>query len=92
MTGAEEKARAARRPRGQRACMSSRDASSGHATWHSASEASRRSTPRSRRSAIALAGVVAYYTTHTGAANTHARGIVRLVRAEPAPTIWPTPP
>ena len=40
--------------------------------------------------AMTLAGVVAYYTTHPGARDPHARETVRMMRRELSPTIWPT--
>jgi tetraprenyl-beta-curcumene synthase len=40
--------------------------------------------------AMTLAGVVAYYTTHPGAREPHARGTVAAVRHELSPAIWPT--
>ncbi len=49
-----------------------------------------REAPNGDHHAMTLAGVIAYYTTHPGARETHARTIVKSVRRELAPTIWPT--
>jgi hypothetical protein len=38
---------------------------------------------------MTLAGVVAYYTTHPGAREPHARRLVTVVRRELFPTVWP---
>ena len=46
--------------------------------------------PHSEHHAMTLAGVVAYYTTHPGAHDPNAREIVRMMRRELSPTIWPT--
>lgn len=45
--------------------------------------------PHSDHHAMTLAGVAAYYTTHPGARDPDAREIVRAVRGELSPTIWP---
>ena len=49
-----------------------------------------REAPHGSHHAMTLAGVLAYYTTHPGARDRHARGTVAAVRAELSPTIWPT--
>jgi tetraprenyl-beta-curcumene synthase len=49
-----------------------------------------RQMPDGDHHAITLAGVVAYYTTHPGAREPHARSTVAAVRHELSPTIWPT--
>ncbi len=49
-----------------------------------------REAPNGDHHAMTLAGVVAYYTTHPGARETHARIIVKAVRRELSPAIWPT--
>jgi tetraprenyl-beta-curcumene synthase len=49
-----------------------------------------REAPHGDRHAMTLAGVVAYYTTHPGARETHARELIAAVRRELSPTIWPT--
>ena len=46
--------------------------------------------PHGEHHAMTLAGVVAYYTTHPGASDAHARGIATAVRRELSPTIWAT--
>jgi hypothetical protein len=45
--------------------------------------------PHGKHHAMTLAGVVAYYTTHPGAREPHARGLVAAVRRELSPTVWP---
>jgi tetraprenyl-beta-curcumene synthase len=54
-------------------------------------EALRRSAlaPHAEHHTMTLAGVAAYYTSHPGAGDPDARDVVRIVRAELAPTIWP---
>jgi tetraprenyl-beta-curcumene synthase len=49
-----------------------------------------RLAPYSAHHIMTFAGVVAYYTSHPGAQERHARPIVAMVRRELAPTIWPT--
>jgi tetraprenyl-beta-curcumene synthase len=49
-----------------------------------------RLAPHSAHHIMTFAGVVAYYTSHPGAQERHARPIVAIVRRELAPTIWPT--
>jgi tetraprenyl-beta-curcumene synthase len=49
-----------------------------------------REAPHGEHHAMTLAGVVAYYTTHPGARDGYARGIVGAVQHELSPTIWPT--
>lgn len=49
-----------------------------------------RRAPDSAHHAMTLAGAVAYYTTHPGARETHARATVAAVRAELTWSIWPT--
>jgi tetraprenyl-beta-curcumene synthase len=46
--------------------------------------------PHGEHHVMTLAGVIAYYTTHPGARQGHARSIALALRAELAPTIWPT--
>ena len=46
--------------------------------------------PHAEHHAMTLAGVVAYYTTHPGAREEHAREIVEMMRRELSPAIWPT--
>ncbi|HEX5851520.1 MAG TPA: DUF2600 family protein [Solirubrobacteraceae bacterium] len=48
-----------------------------------------REAPHGAHHATTLAGVVAYYTTHPGAREPHARAIVAMLRRELAPAIWP---
>ncbi len=48
-----------------------------------------REAPHGAHHAMTLAGVLAYYTTHPGAREQHARAIVAMVRRELSPTIWP---
>jgi tetraprenyl-beta-curcumene synthase len=48
-----------------------------------------REAPHGDHHAMTLAGVVAYYTSHPGAREEHARELVRVVRGELSPTIWP---
>jgi tetraprenyl-beta-curcumene synthase len=38
---------------------------------------------------MTLAGVIAYYTTHPGAREAHARDLLAAVRRELSPTVWP---
>lgn len=45
--------------------------------------------PHGEHHAMTLAGVVAYYTTHPGAQDRHARDLVAAVRREVSPTVWP---
>ncbi|HTC71813.1 MAG TPA: DUF2600 family protein [Solirubrobacteraceae bacterium] len=45
--------------------------------------------PHGDHHAMTLAGVVAYYTSHAGAGEQHAREIVTIARNELAPTVWP---
>ncbi|HXN39216.1 MAG TPA: DUF2600 family protein [Solirubrobacteraceae bacterium] len=45
--------------------------------------------PHGEHHAMTLAGVVAYYATHPGAREPHARGLVTAVRRELSPTVWP---
>jgi len=49
-----------------------------------------REAPHADHHEMTLAGVVAYYTSHPGAREAHARGVVRIVRGELSPTIWPS--
>jgi tetraprenyl-beta-curcumene synthase len=49
-----------------------------------------RLAPYSAHHIMTFAGVVAYYTSHPGAQERHARPIVAMVRRELAPMIWPT--
>jgi tetraprenyl-beta-curcumene synthase len=49
-----------------------------------------REAPNGAHHAMTLAGIVAYYTTHPGARETHARSLTAAVRRELSPTIWPT--
>jgi tetraprenyl-beta-curcumene synthase len=46
--------------------------------------------PNGAHHAMTLAGVIAYYTTHPGAREGHARELSLRLRRELAPTIWPT--
>lgn len=48
-----------------------------------------RATPHADHHAMTLAGVAAYYTTHPGARDAHARALASTVKRELAPTIWP---
>jgi tetraprenyl-beta-curcumene synthase len=48
-----------------------------------------REAPHGDHHAMTLAGVVAYYTTHPGAREPHARTLVSMLRRELSPTIWP---
>jgi tetraprenyl-beta-curcumene synthase len=45
--------------------------------------------PHGQHHAMTLAGVAAYYTSHPGASDPHAQEVVRVVRRELSPTIWP---
>jgi tetraprenyl-beta-curcumene synthase len=49
-----------------------------------------RRAPHGEHHAMTLAGAVAYYTTHPGAREAHAREVVAAVRGELSPTIRPT--
>jgi tetraprenyl-beta-curcumene synthase len=49
-----------------------------------------REAPHGEHHAMTLAGVAAYYTTHPGAREPHARELARAVRRELSPTIWAT--
>ena len=46
--------------------------------------------PHGAHHVMTLAGVIAYYTTHPGARQGHARSIALELRRELSPTIWPT--
>jgi hypothetical protein len=48
-----------------------------------------REAPHGEHHTMTLAGVIAYYTTHPGARERHARGLVAVVRHELSPTVWP---
>ncbi|MGO8905546.1 MAG: DUF2600 family protein [Solirubrobacteraceae bacterium] len=48
-----------------------------------------REAPHGEHHAMTLAGVIAYYTSHPGAGEEHAREVVTVVRRELSPTIWP---
>jgi tetraprenyl-beta-curcumene synthase len=48
-----------------------------------------REAPNGDHHEMTLAGIVAYYTSHSGARAQHARAPVRAVRRELSPTIWP---
>jgi tetraprenyl-beta-curcumene synthase len=48
-----------------------------------------RQAPRGEHHMMTLAGVIAYYTTHPGARETHARDLLAAVRRELSPTVWP---
>lgn len=49
-----------------------------------------RRAPNGEHHVMTLAGVLAYYTSHPGAREPHARAAVHAVRAQLSPTIWPT--
>jgi hypothetical protein len=49
-----------------------------------------RQAPHGEHHAMTLAGAVAYYATHPGAREAHARSLVAAVCSELSPTIWPT--
>ncbi len=49
-----------------------------------------REAPHRGHHVMTLAGVAAYYTTHPGASEPHARELARMVRRQLSPTIWPT--
>jgi tetraprenyl-beta-curcumene synthase len=49
-----------------------------------------REAPQADHHTMTLAGIVAYYTSHPGAADPHARTLAGTIRRELAPTIWPT--
>lgn len=48
-----------------------------------------RRAPNGEHHVMTLAGVLAYYTSHPGAREPHARAAVHAVRAQLSPTIWP---
>jgi tetraprenyl-beta-curcumene synthase len=48
-----------------------------------------REAPHGEHHTMTLAGAIAYYTTHPGAREQHARGLVAAVRRELSPTVWP---
>jgi hypothetical protein len=48
-----------------------------------------RQAPNGEHHVMTLAGVLAYYTSHPGARDPHARAAVHAVRAQLSPTIWP---
>jgi tetraprenyl-beta-curcumene synthase len=49
-----------------------------------------REAPHSAHHEMTLAGVAAYYTTHSGARDADVRELVRMVQRALSPTIWPT--
>lgn len=48
-----------------------------------------REAPCGAHHVMTLAGVIAYYTTHPGAREAHARDLLAAVRRELSPTVWP---
>lgn len=48
-----------------------------------------REAPHAAHHVMTLAGAAAYYTTHRGARDPHARSIVAMLRRELSPTVWP---
>jgi tetraprenyl-beta-curcumene synthase len=48
-----------------------------------------REAPRADHHVMTLAGSAAFYTTHQGARDPHARGLSGMVRSDLSPTIWP---
>jgi tetraprenyl-beta-curcumene synthase len=46
--------------------------------------------PNSAHHRMTLAGIVAYYSTHAGARSAQARPLMRMVRSELSPTVYPT--
>lgn len=48
-----------------------------------------REAPNGDHHAMTLAGIAAFYTTHPGARDAHARELASMVRRELSPTIWP---